>query len=291
LGAGTHNLFKNSIFYVKNPVSYHGHFYYRSGSTIQDLSGGALEHFLLAKRGKKWDGIVATNFSMNDLSENAFSIFSKKAKRRKRIPDEDLNTGNEELLEALKLIDNNQLTRAAALCFGKDGEKVITGAYVKIGFFRTHSDLLYQDVIEGSLIEQVEKTIDLLTTKYMKANIDYEGITRTETYDYPEKALREAVLNAVIHKDYSSNVPVQISVYERWLMIYQRSPARRMDAGNPETKTQLSAGKPRYCPCVFPCRIHRKLGTRYSRHDALLQPGRASRTILQRNGRRFCFGF
>ncbi|MEA3446827.1 MAG: ATP-binding protein [Bacteroidota bacterium] len=43
----------------KTPVSYHGHFYYRSGSTIQDLSGGALEHFLLAKRGKKWDGVVA----------------------------------------------------------------------------------------------------------------------------------------------------------------------------------------------------------------------------------------
>ncbi len=206
----------------KNPVSYHGHFYYRSGSTIQDLSGGALEHFLLAKRGKKWDGIIATNFSMNDLSENAFSIFREKAKRSKRIPDEDLNTSNEELLKALKLTDNNQLTRAAALCFGKDGEKLITGAFVKIGFFRTHSDLLYQDIIQGSLIEQVEKTIDLLTTKYMKANIDYKGITRTETYDYPEKALREAVLNAIIHKDYSSNVPVQISVYERWLLIYNR---------------------------------------------------------------------
>ncbi len=54
----------------------------------------------------------------------------------------------------------------------------------------------------------------------MKANIAYEGITRTETYDYPENALREAVLNAIIHKDYSSNVPVQISVYDRWLMIY-----------------------------------------------------------------------
>ncbi|MCF8327832.1 MAG: winged helix-turn-helix transcriptional regulator [Bacteroidales bacterium] len=110
--------------------------------------------------------------------------------------------------------------RAAVLCFGKNAEKLITGAFVKIGFFRTHSDLLYQDVIEGSLIEQVEKTMDLLTTKYMKANINYEGITRTETYDYPENALREAVLNAIIHKDYSSNVPVQISVYDRWLMIY-----------------------------------------------------------------------
>ena len=63
----------------KNPVSYHGHFYYRSGSTIQDLSGGALEQFLLAKRGKKWDGVIAENFSMDDLSENAFTIFRKKA--------------------------------------------------------------------------------------------------------------------------------------------------------------------------------------------------------------------
>ncbi len=204
----------------KNPVSYHGHFYYRSGSTIQDLSGGALEQFLLAKRGKKWDGVIAENFSMDDLSENAFTIFRKKAQRSKRIPDEDLNASNKELLEVLNLIEKDQLLRAAVLCFGKNAEKLITGAFVKIGFFRTHSDLLYQDVIEGSLIEQVEKTMDLLTTKYMKANIAYEGITRTETYDYPEKALREAVLNAIIHKDYSSNVPVQISVYDRWLMIY-----------------------------------------------------------------------
>ncbi|MFO8065940.1 MAG: putative DNA binding domain-containing protein [Bacteroidales bacterium] len=204
----------------KTPVSYHGHFYYRSGSTIQDLSGGALEHFLLAKRGKKWDGVIAENFSMDDLSKNAFTIFRKRAQKSKRIPDEDINAGNKELLEALNLTEKNQLLRAAVLCFGKDAEKLITGAFVKIGFFRTHSDLLYQDVIEGSLIEQVEKTIDLLTTKYMKANIGYEGITRTETYDYPEKALREAVLNAIIHKDYSSNVPVQISVYDSWLMIY-----------------------------------------------------------------------
>jgi len=204
----------------KNPVSYHGHFYYRSGSTIQDLSGGALEQFLLAKRGKKWDGVIAENFSMDDLSENAFTIFRKKAQRSNRIPDEDLNASNKELLEVLNLTEKDHLLRAAVLCFGKNAERLITGAFVKIGFFRTHSDLLYQDVIEGSLIEQVEKTMDLLTTKYMKANIAYEGITRTETYDYPIKALREAVLNAIIHKDYSSNVPVQISVYDRWLMIY-----------------------------------------------------------------------
>ena len=83
---------------------------------------------------------------------------------------------------------------------------------------------------------------DLPTTKYMKANIDYEGITRTETYDYPEKALREAILNAVIHKDYSSNVPVQISVYDRWLMIYNSG--RLPEGWTLETLTQKHSSIP-----------------------------------------------
>ena len=122
-------------------------------------------------------------------------------------------------MELLGLTEKNKLTRAAILAFGKNPEKLITGAYVKIGFFRTHTDLLYHDEIHGSLFEQVEKTMDMLLTKYMRAHIAYEGITRTETYDFPEDALREAVLNAVIHKDYTSGNPVQISVYDKMIWI------------------------------------------------------------------------
>ncbi len=61
--------------------------------------------------------------------------------------------------------------------------------------------------------------MDLLLTKYIRANIDYEGITRTETYDFPEAALREAVLNAIVHKDYTSGNPIQISVYDKMIWI------------------------------------------------------------------------
>jgi ATP-dependent DNA helicase RecG len=56
--------------------------------------------------------------------------------------------------------------------------------------------------------------LDLLLTKYLKAYISYEGIQRVEKYLFPGNALREALLNAVTHKDYSSGVPIQISVYE-----------------------------------------------------------------------------
>ena len=202
------------------PISFKGYFYYRSGSTIQNLKGPALEKFLLSKMGKKWDGVIAHGFSMDDLSHEAIELFRKKTRRSKRVPEEDINETDENLLTAMGLLSSNELKRAAVIAFGKEPEKLITGAYVKIGFFRTDTDLLYQDEIHGSLFIQVEKTMDLLLTKYMKANIAYEGLTRTETYDYPENALREALLNALIHKDYASATPIQISVYKDWLMIF-----------------------------------------------------------------------
>lgn len=78
----------------------------------------------------------------------------------------------------------------------------------------------FQDEIHGNLFEQIEKTTELLFTKYIKALISYEGLNRVETYEYPKDAIREALLNAVAHKDYSGGVPIQISVYKDKLMIW-----------------------------------------------------------------------
>jgi ATP-dependent DNA helicase RecG len=69
------------------------------------------------------------------------------------------------------------------------------------------------DEIHGYLFEQVEKTMDLLLTKYLQASIGYQGLHRIEKFPFPEVALRETLLNAIAHKDYSSGVPIQISVY------------------------------------------------------------------------------
>ena len=87
-------------------------------------------------------------------------------------------------------------------------------------FFVTDDDLRYQDQIHGDLFSQVEKTLELLHSKYLKAYIRYEGIQRVERYLFPLQALREALLNAVIHKDYSSGIPIQISVYDHQVVIW-----------------------------------------------------------------------
>lgn len=96
----------------------------------------------------------------------------------------------------------------------------MSGAWIKIGFFLTDDDLRYQDEIHGNLFEQVEKTLDLLSTKYLKAYISYHGLQRRETFLFPQAALREALLNAVVHKDYSSSIPIQISAYDDQIVLW-----------------------------------------------------------------------
>lgn len=55
--------------------------------------------------------------------------------------------------------------------------------------------------------------VDLIFTKYLKADISYQGVTRVEIYPFPKEAIREAVFNAIAHKFYGALIPIQISVY------------------------------------------------------------------------------
>jgi len=189
------------------PVNYKGQYHYRSGSTKQELKGAALDKFLLQKIGKRWDGVPVPKVSIKELKQETFDFFRKKALKSQRINEESLTDTNEHLLEG------EYLKRAAILLFHPSPENFVTGSYIKIGYFQTDDELMFQDEIHGNLFEQIEKTIDLLFTKYIKAEISYEGINRVEKYEYPKEAIREALLNAIAHKDYSGGVPIQISVY------------------------------------------------------------------------------
>ena len=196
------------------PVNYKGQYHYRSGSTKQELKGAALDKFLLQKKGKRWDGVPVPKVSVKELKQETLEFFRKRAFKSQRIEEDSLTDTNEHLIENLQLRENEFLKRAAILLFHPNPEKFVTGAYIKIGYFETDDDLKFQDEVHGNLFEQIEKTIDLLFTKYIKAEISYEGINRVEKYEYPKEAVREALLNAIAHKDYSGGVPIQISVYK-----------------------------------------------------------------------------
>jgi len=202
------------------PVNYKGQYHIRSGSTKQELRGTALDKFLLQKKGKRWDGVPIPNVLVADLKQETFDFFRKQAVKNQRIDRDAFSNSNELLIENLQLNEGTYLKRAAILLFHANPEKFVTGAFIKIGYFQTDDDLKYQDEIHGNIFEQIEKTMDFLFTKYIKAEISYDGINRVEKFEYPKEAVREALLNAVAHKDYSGGVPIQISVYNDKTMFW-----------------------------------------------------------------------
>ena len=202
-----------------HPVSYRGEYHLRSGTTKQELKGAALDKFLLRKQGKHWDGVPVPYVAVKDLSKAAIDVFRKLARQSPRLDSAVLRESASTLIEKLRLVDGDYLKRAALLLFHPDPERFVTGAFVKVGFFRTNTDLLYHDEIHGDLFTQVEKTLDLLFTKYLRAGISYHGLQRLERFPIPEAALRKTVTNAILHKDYGSAIPIQISVYADQLML------------------------------------------------------------------------
>lgn len=202
------------------PISYRGHYYLRSGATNQELKGAALDRFMLRRQGRTWDGIPVPYLKIEDLDNATFDLFRKYAKRSGRMEEADLQDDNNGLIDKLRLIEGGYLKRAAALVFHPDPEQFVTGAFIKIGYFKENANLIYQDEIHGNLFQQVKVAMDILTTKYLRAMISYDGIHRIETLPMPREALREALLNSVVHKSYESLTPIQIGVYDDRMEIW-----------------------------------------------------------------------
>jgi ATP-dependent DNA helicase RecG len=229
------------------PISYRGEYHYRSGSTKQVLKGAALDRFLLGKPGRRWDAVPVPGVAVADLDAAVLARFRERAARSKRLDPEALKEHDPGLIEKLRLTESDYLRRTAVLLFHPDPERFFTGAAVKIGHVASESDLRYHDEIRGDLFTQVEQTMDRLLTKYLKAVISYEGIQRVESYPMPESALREAVLNAVVHRDYAVPAPIQIRVYRDRLRIWNPAWGRGIErifgacheAGTPEPRIRV----------------------------------------------------
>lgn len=209
-------------------ISCDGKYYKRSGSVLKELNGFELQTFLLERAGKTWDSVPLPGVTINDLSREALEAFKSKATAKKRTSSKADNISDEVLLHDLKLYDNDQLVRAAVLMFHPDPEQFVTGAYIKIAYFapagaygQNHADdIIYSDDIHGPLILQVDRAIDLIYTKYLKALISYEKLQRIETFPWPQEGFREVLLNAVNHKSYETGIPIQIRIYDDKITIW-----------------------------------------------------------------------
>jgi ATP-dependent DNA helicase RecG len=69
------------------PISLRGRYYYRSGSTKQELTGASLNEFLLKKSGKTWDDVIEPRATLADIDEQTIKLYLKAAEKAGRLPE------------------------------------------------------------------------------------------------------------------------------------------------------------------------------------------------------------
>lgn len=193
-------------------VSYFGKYYLYSNSTNQIVSKDAVERSLQRLSDTSWEKEIQPQMQRSDIDSDILSTMSSIAD----LPDpsvpnfERLTT---EILEEYNLLDplTDSITNVGVLLLHKAPHTLIPGAVIRIGEFDSSGiSTGKSDLIFGPLTKQLKSALKTLDEIYhVTGHIDADN---TKPF-VPEKAMKEALINALIHKDYSSGIAININIY------------------------------------------------------------------------------
>lgn len=196
-------------------VSLDGVVYKRVGATNQILKGAALQEFYLSRPSGAWDARIIPDAKLDEIDPDAVEYLKESGIRKGRLSKESAKDSVEKVLKSLNLMtEDDKLTMAALLLFGKNPQRYCIDARFKIGRFGAGAaNLIIQDLVDGDLIRMPDRVLDILDAKYLVRPIHYKGLRRVEPLEIPEKGLREIICNSIIHKQYDGP-DIQMRVYD-----------------------------------------------------------------------------
>jgi len=193
--------------------------YKRVGKSTIKMSKDEYKRKILETHKKElyFDGQICPEATIKDIDENKIKKFIDKARRERKLHLNDL-LSVKEILIRLKLMKNENLTNAAILLFAKNPQDFFIQSGIKAIRFKgtdvTGEMLDFKDV-ESDLISEVESIENFIYQNIsLKAWIEDGKIERQEKWEYPPKVIREALVNAIIHRDYRSTAKVQIRIFD-----------------------------------------------------------------------------
>jgi ATP-dependent DNA helicase RecG len=202
------------------PVTAFGRALRRSGRTNQVLSATEIAELYLATRGMTWDQTTWQDASLDDIDAEKVRVFLGRARAERRW-EIDPKTPVAQVLRQLNLMQNDNLTIGALLLFGKNPQRFLVQAKVRCARFNGDDEMEFLDlkVIEGDVVEQVGEAMAFVRRHTSMAARISGDLKRTEQWEYPLEAVREAITNAVCHRDYASSGNVQVRIFDHSLVV------------------------------------------------------------------------
>jgi ATP-dependent DNA helicase RecG len=187
----------------------------RVGRTNQHLSRQETQRMVEATTGRTWDALPSAGFLLKEASKEYVRDFQKRIGQAP-VPVQTL-------LKNLSLLTNDgKPCNGAVLLFAKNPQRFFPEAQVKCARFAGTTSLRFLDemTMEGNILNQLENAL-----KFVERNTRHEiritGRPERETIpEYPEAAIREAVINAICHRDYAAVGTIQVRIYDDRLEVW-----------------------------------------------------------------------
>lgn len=205
---------------MNKPVLAFGRPFKRVGKSTLKIGRDEYERMILDRRKIYWDEQICEAASLKDINEEKVRRFLKKARYERRLK---LNTevSVREALEKLGLLREGKLTNAAILLFGKYPQKIFSQAETRCARFKGTKPLEFIDmkVFAGNIIDQREDALEFVK-EHIKMEAKIVETERIERWEYPIEAIREAITNAICHRDYGIKSNVQVRIFDDRIEIW-----------------------------------------------------------------------
>jgi ATP-dependent DNA helicase RecG len=201
------------------PVSIKGRCFRRVKNSNRVMQPHEIAEMHFQSTGMSWDKLSIANASLDNIDIERIKkyIESTRDTGRRKIGSAEKPL---QVLEKLELIKDRKPTWAAILLFHKRPQRYLSQAMIHCGKFKEETMVIDDRMIEGTIIEQIEEAMD-----FIRKNINVRFVmtgkpVREEVWDYPLEALREAVINAVCHRDYTAPSNKEVRIYDDKLIIW-----------------------------------------------------------------------
>lgn len=173
-----------------------------------------------------FDASNSAGVALKDLSVGKMRDFIRTAREKRQFPLH-VNASPEKLLTALELLDDGgRILNPAALLFGKRPQKFFVSSEVKCAQFyadRVSKPMADYQIYAGDVFELVDQA-----TRFVMTHVSNWVGTREKgdtaevptKFELPYDAVKEAIVNAVVHRDYTSNASVQVMLFKDRLEVW-----------------------------------------------------------------------
>jgi ATP-dependent DNA helicase RecG len=170
-----------------------------------------------------FDADVCARASLHDIDEEKLQWFLQEARRERNfaLPE---RTPVTKALVHLSLLEKDRPNHAAILLFGKNPQRFVPSAEVKCLHFHgteVRKPIPSYQLFKGNMFEQVDQAVDFVMSKIARGvGTRAKGPEAPVEYELPKEVVSEAVVNAVAHRDYTSNAGIQVMLFADRLEIW-----------------------------------------------------------------------